>query len=242
MSGAVAAVVLAATPRPRAPFAPCWARLAGRPVVAWSLDVLSAAPAIAQMLLVVSPSRRASASDLVRASGWPAARVVAVPQAGATWVGQVRAALEALAAIASTCSHLLVHDGARPLLSSELLDALLAVATADERTIAVAGVPVKETLKLVDARGDVRQTPPRADLRQLQSPIVLPRAPLAAALATLATPATLPPSGDLAALLAACAGCRMRLIPGSYDNLRIRTPRDLAIAEGMLRSHVAPPA
>ncbi len=233
--GGVAAVVLAATAISRGTFDACWASLARRPVLAWSLDVVNASPAIDEVVLVVPASRLESACDLVRASRWPATRVLALPHPSGDWLDQMRAAL---GAIVPTRSHVVAHEGARPLVSSELLAAVLAEGTADERTVAVAGVPVKETLKLVDADGDVRQTPPRADLRQLQSPIVLPRAPLAQALS--AGDPTAARGGELDALLAACAGCRIRLVRGSYDNILIHTRRDLTLAEDLLRTRAAP--
>lgn len=235
-SAAIPAVVLAPGADDPAAFAPCWADLLGRPVVAWAVDVLEAAPEIGALALAVPPQRAAAARRLARTAGWTKVWTVAAP-AGSDPAEQTRAALDHL----PPSDRVLLHDGARPLLAPATLAALLAVVPANTKhpalTLALAAVPARETMKWVDAAGDVRGTPPRATLWQPQYPAVCPRAvlddalrgPHASAIAARAATA------GLAWLLDACAECTIRLVRAPDDDLPVRAPEDLAVVGAILR-------
>lgn len=123
---------------------------------------------------------------------------------------------------------LAVHDGARPLATAELIDRTIALA---HRTYAAApAVPVKDTIKIV-RDGKVASTPPREELRAVQTPQVFDAALLRAALERART------SGD--AVTDDCAavenlGKTVYLTEGSYENIKITTPEDLILASEIL--------
>lgn len=124
---------------------------------------------------------------------------------------------------------LAVHDGARPLATPELIDSVIALA---HRTNAAApAVPVKDTIKVV-RDGKVVSTPRRDTLRAIQTPQVFDAQLLRAALQRAAE------SG--AAVTDDCSavellGKEIYLTDGSYENIKITTPEDVAQAEEILR-------
>ncbi|GAC1450510.1 MAG: hypothetical protein PVSMB4_09470 [Ktedonobacterales bacterium] len=132
------------------------------------------------------------------------------------------------------CDTLVLHDGARLLLAPDLLATGLQRA-GDERVVMVA-TPVQETIKWVDGRRDVRRTPPRASLWHCQTPVIFPRSPAEAGLRgpAAADIAARARSGSLAWLLAACAGCQVRIVRAGYDVVQVRTPADVEVAQALL--------
>jgi 2-C-methyl-D-erythritol 4-phosphate cytidylyltransferase len=122
----------------------------------------------------------------------------------------------------------LVHDAARPFVSSETVDAVIGLTT--KGTTVVPGVPVSDTLKRVaGADRRVVTTVDRADLWRAQTPQGFPRAVLEEAYRT--TPdSTWPHFTDEAALVEA-AGFPVLVTPDRSGNVKITTDEDFAVAE-----------
>ena len=181
-----------------------WRPLAGRPMVAYAVDMLAA---LCDEVVVAAPP----GYDL------PGARVVA---GGATRSASVRAML---AVVPSDVQWVLVHDAARPAtpvsVARRVLDALLA----GERAV-VPVLPVSDTIKRVDARGYVVHTPDRAALRAVQTPQGFARDLLVAAHEG-ASDAT-----DDAALVEAM-GVAVATVPGDPAARKITTVDDLTAAQ-----------
>jgi len=166
------------------------------------------------------------AEDVAReAAATPSARVVG---GGATRSDSVRAGLAAVPAAASIVC---VHDAARPFASAALYSAVVAAVRAGADA-AVPGVPVTDTIKVVDA-GAVVTTPPRASLVAVQTPQAFRAGVLRAAHATGAE------GTDDAALVEATGG-RVVVVPGEARNRKITHPDDLAWARGELRGASRP--
>ncbi|MBE6995690.1 MAG: 2-C-methyl-D-erythritol 4-phosphate cytidylyltransferase [Ruminococcaceae bacterium] len=126
---------------------------------------------------------------------------------------------------------LAVQDGARPLVTPTLIDAVIAAA---ERCGAAApAIPVKDTVKLAGEDGAVEQTLDRASLRAVQTPQVFQSAILKAALQS-ALDQQLPVTDDCSAVEA--LGKTVFLIDGEEENLKITTPVDLLFAEAILQA------
>ncbi len=121
------------------------------------------------------------------------------------------------------CYWVIIHDGARPLLTADLIEAGLEAAK--ESGAAVAVVPVADTIKLAGDDGFVMGTPPRANLRAAQTPQVFRSDIITAAYAQ--------PAGEVTddASLVERLGYRVKLFMGSYDNIKLTTANDLALAE-----------
>jgi len=153
---------------------------------------------------------------------------VSVVAGGAERHDSVRLALQALPADVSA---VLVHDAARPLAPSDLVDAV-AKAVLDGHEAVVPGVPLADTVKQVGASdgplAPVLATLPRADLRSIQTPQGFSRALLARAYAAAELVAT--DDGDLVERL----GVPVLVVPGSNEAFEITSPLDLVFAEAVL--------
>ncbi|MGE4491259.1 MAG: 2-C-methyl-D-erythritol 4-phosphate cytidylyltransferase [Syntrophotalea sp.] len=122
----------------------------------------------------------------------------------------------------------LIHDGARPLLPFELIDA--AIEKAEKSGAAIVGVPVKDTIKLV-RDGMIEATPDRRHLWQAQTPQGFRFGAILDA-HRLAQQQNYQGTDD--ASLIEWTGGRVAVIPGSYRNIKITTPEDLLLARAFL--------
>jgi 2-C-methyl-D-erythritol 4-phosphate cytidylyltransferase len=149
--------------------------------------------------------------------------------------GDVRSASvrAALAATAPESDPVLVHDGARPLVTPALIEAVLAALSGVD--CAIAAAPVTDTVKEVDADGIVVRTLDRARLWSVQTPQVFTRASLQRA---LAMPEEIVAAATDEAWLVERAGGRVRVVEAPAENLKVTTPRDLKLAEQLLAARV----
>ena len=123
-----------------------------------------------------------------------------------------------------------VHDAARPLITPELIDAV--VESAELTGASAPAIPVTDTVKVADESGIVRATPDRATLFAVQTPQVFAADLLKAALqSAIADGATI--TDDCSAVER--LGKEVHLTEGSEENIKITTPVDLAIAEAILQ-------
>ena len=203
-----------------------WTPLAGRITLARTIDAFASSPLIARIVLVLNPERLAEARELCQREGW--SHIDGIIPGGACRQDSVRAGLDYLTEIAPETRWVMIHDGARPLVTSAILEAGLRAA--QEHLAAVAAVPVKDTIKQVQ-NGIIHATPERSQLWAVQTPQVF-----ALSLIHQAHHSALAESEatDDAALLERL-GHPVAIFPGSYTNLKITTQEDLFIAEALLR-------
>lgn len=121
-----------------------------------------------------------------------------------------------------------VHDGARPLVSAELIDKT--VRAAHTYGAAAPAIPVKDTIKVFEG-GFIASTPDRSTLRAVQTPQVIDRDLLLGALEKAEQDGTAV-TDDCSAV--EHIGMRVRLVEGEERNLKVTTPLDLKIAELLL--------
>jgi 2-C-methyl-D-erythritol 4-phosphate cytidylyltransferase/2-C-methyl-D-erythritol 2,4-cyclodiphosphate synthase len=207
------------------------AEIGGRPLLAWSLAAIAAAPEVERIVVVAAPDRVAALSG----APWLPAAVIGVVPGGERRQESVAAGFAALAGGPADDERVvLVHDGARPAVTSGLVSAVARAAA--EHGAAIPVLPVAETLKRV-AGGRVGSTVERDDLVSAQTPQGVRHGLLARAFALR------PPDGvatftDEAALLEAC-GIPVHVIPGEPGNLKVTLPDDLRRAEFALLGSVA---
>ena len=194
------------------------APVAGRPLVAWSIEAFAAVEEIDEVVVVASRTNREAIEALVTSTG--RMRVV---EGGARRRDSVRAGIDAL----GDCEYIVVHDGARPLVTHELIEA--ALAGARETGAALCAVPVADTVKRGDLEGLVRTTVSRQGLWLAQTPQAFGRDLLLRAHASTDVDAT-----DDAALIE-WLGEPVRLVMGSMRNIKVTAPEDLALAEALFR-------
>jgi len=197
--------------------------LAGRPLIHHTLAVLCRCPRLARVLVVLAPDDAHWARHDWRDLG---PKLETVYAGGATRAESVLAGLRALETAAGDDDWVLVHDAARPCLSSPLLEALVDD-LAEDPVGGLLAVPVADTLKRAGDDGRVAATEARDGLWQAQTPQMFRRAALLAALAT--TAGVTDEAGAIEA-----AGLRPKLVRGDAMNLKVTYPADLALAEMIL--------
>lgn len=139
-----------------------------------------------------------------------------------------------LLALPPETGFVVVHDGARPLVSPREVAAVIAAAR--DFGAAAVGVPVKNTIKVVDDRGFVLETPPREHLRAVQTPQVFSYKLLLEAHQSAIAGGY---AGTDDASLVERLGRPVKVVPGSYRNIKVTTPEDLNIAAELLKVPVA---
>ncbi len=127
-------------------------------------------------------------------------------------------------------SVVLVHDGVRPFVTSEMIKETVDHAKKGE--CVTVGVPIKDTIKEVNEKGMVRQTLERSRLWAIQTPQAFPVKTLKQAYEE-ASRQRLYGTDD--ATLVERAGGAVKVIMGSYENIKITTPEDLLLAEEILK-------
>jgi 2-C-methyl-D-erythritol 4-phosphate cytidylyltransferase len=224
MTGRVAAIIPAAgsgrrmgnaTPKQFLP-------LAGIPVLVHTLKVFDASPLIDTICLVVPPgTEREFREKWLEPHG--VKKVGFIVPGGRTRQASVRGGLSH---IGTDTERVVVHDGVRPLLTVELLRRVLDAGT--NETGAIAAIPLKDTPKFVREDGFVRSTPDRSGLYLAQTPQVFPRKILIEAYRKAYADGV--ESTDDAALVERL-DFPVRIVDGSWDNIKVTTTEDLLLAE-----------
>jgi 2-C-methyl-D-erythritol 4-phosphate cytidylyltransferase len=197
-----------------------FANLAGRPLVAESIERLDASPWI-EAMVVVAPADWEEPTILL-AEELGAGSLRAVVTGGATRTDSVRAGL---AEVPADTAFVVVHDAARPLLPDEVVERVL-TALDEGWDAAVPALPLADTVKRGEGEA-VAETVDRTGLHAVQTPQAFVAEALRRALAG-AGDAT-----DCAGLVEASGG-RVRLVDGDRRLLKVTTPADLAFVETLL--------
>ena len=126
---------------------------------------------------------------------------------------------------------IIIHDGARPLIKCE--DIEKTIRAAEEFSAAAVGVFVKDTIKIVDKQGFVESTPERSTLFAVQTPQIFDFDLYKSAMQK-ADEQGLDFTDDCQ-LVELCGG-KVKMVEGSYSNIKITTPDDIALAENLLKN------
>lgn len=195
----------------------------GRPMLWHAIRAFDTHPAIARVYVVISQE-----DGWWEAYDWSGfSRLTVLRRGGATRGRSVLNGLEAMADGVGADDWVLVHDAARPCLSRQLLDKLLAEVVGD----AVGGIlaaPVADTLKREGEGGRIQETVPRDRLWGAQTPQMFRHGLLTRALRQAGTAVT-----DEASAVEAL-GLGPRLVESDLTNLKVTYPRDLEVAAWLL--------
>jgi 2-C-methyl-D-erythritol 4-phosphate cytidylyltransferase len=201
--------------------------LLGKPMIHHTLSVFRIHPEISRIFVVLSPDD----------SGWEqydfsalGDKVEVLRCGGATRAESVLNGLDAIEGRLQENDWVLVHDAARPCLTQEMLDRLLAE-LAEDPVGGLLAVPVADTLKREGEDGRVDHTEPRAGLWRAQTPQMFRYGLLRQALQASGTNT---PTDEAQAV--EFLGHAPRLVMGDGHNLKVTYPEDLVIAELLLKN------
>jgi 2-C-methyl-D-erythritol 4-phosphate cytidylyltransferase len=199
-----------------------FADLDGVPVLSRVMNVFQGCKSIDQVVIIVSQQNLDMGKRLVAENQWP--KVSEVRAGGARRQDSVINGLAGL----TGCHWVVVHDGARPMVTSGLIERGLDAAA--ETGAAIAAVPVTDTIKVVVGM-TVEGTPPRSSLWSVQTPQVFRFSIIDQAYRKLAF--EVPDDAGAVERL----GNKVKIYQGSYDNIKITTQDDLAVAGVLRRKH-----
>lgn len=199
-------------------------QLKGKPIVAHTLSVFEKSAMIDEVILVVGKEEVAYCRKHILEE-YRFKKVTTIVPGGEERRDSV---YQGLRAITAQPDLVVVHDGARPFVTEAMLQESLEEAS--KIGAAILGVPVKDTIKVVDENGQVVSTPSRESLWAVQTPQVFRFQLLLEA----------HNHGELKemtddAMLVEALGHPVKVIRGSYENIKITTPDDLLLAEEILK-------
>ena len=199
------------------------ALLCGVPLIIRTLMRFEKCSKISNIILVVKPDELFSMQQL--ADGYSIKKLSDIVCGGESRQQSVKNGLERLPKNAET---VLIHDGARPFVTDEIICSVIsALSTHNAVTCAV---KLKDTVKQVDENGNVLSTLDRNTLVAVQTPQGVNVSDYRAALES---------AGDLGRFtddmsIMEAAGHKPFTVPGSYENIKVTTPEDIALAEYLI--------
>lgn len=220
-----AAVIVAAGSSERMGSDKLMMKLGEIPVLARTLKAFQASPLVDEIVVVTKLDKLQEIADLCKEYGIE--KVSRVIAGGKT---RTESALAGVSEVSPSARLIAIHDGARPLVTTDLI--LRTVYAAAENMAAAPAVSCVDTLKAVDAEGCIIGTVDRNSTLRIQTPQIF-RAELIKGALTRAVEKGMTLTDDCAA--AEMMGVRTKTVPGDEDNIKITTPRDMLFAAEILK-------
>lgn len=199
--------------------------LNSRPILTYSLNVFEEYKAVDEIVIVAHDRDvEYCQKEVVKKYGYrKISRVIAggEQRQDSVWAG--------LQCLDKDSDYVAVHDGARPLFTSHLLEKLLEEAR--EWGAAIPGLAARDTMKMVDRDGFVTMTLDRSSVVTIQTPQIFSFTELYQAYTSAYEEGYM--STDDAALFEKYIG-RVKIVPGEYRNIKITTPEDLHVAASLI--------
>ena len=219
------AVIVAAGSSQRMGNDKIFAALGGLPVLVRSIRAFEEAGSVDEIIVVTREEKLQMVADLIKK--YDLGKVSKVIIGGKT---RVESCLAGVSEADHRAELIAIHDGARPLVSQRIIrDTIRA---ADEFYAAVPVVRSTDTLKVLDEKGVVTGSVDRETIFRVQTPQVF-RADLIKGALTEAMKRGLPITDDCSAM--ELMGIRTHTVEGDEDNLKLTTPRDMVLAEAILK-------
>lgn len=199
-----------------------------KPLIIWSLEVLEETDLIEEIIPVLKEGDMEEGVRLFER--FNLSKIKKIAPGGRERQDSI---YNALKLIRDKKSLILIHDGARPLIDTDLVSKTIKGLGGYDGVIT--GVPVKDTIKEVGVSGGdnmVIKTPDRKNLWAIQTPQVFRYEPLIKAYEEAMSKRFY--STDDSALVERIGG-RVRVIMGSYNNIKVTTPEDITVIEGLSR-------
>lgn len=199
--------------------------LRGMPIIAHTLRVFMAAGEVDDIILVCASGEE----EYYRTEILP--RYSLIKPVAIVTGGKERqdSVFCGLAAAAGDCEHILIHDGARPLVTGDIITRT--VREVQRSSAVTVGIPVKDTIKKTDHQGIITETLLRDNLWHIQTPQAFSAELIMRAHGQARADGF---TGTDDAALVERLGFPVKVITGSYENIKITTPEDIAVAETIL--------
>lgn len=198
-----------------------------KPVLFYSLNVFQQHNDIDEIVLVVSEEYKSYCIEEILEK-YGITKVSAIVEGGAERYDSVIAGLSAC----SDCKYVLIHDGARPCITEEIIDRSLdAVRKYDA---CVVGMPSKDTVKIADDQGFISVTPPRKNVWNIQTPQVFSYELIYNAYQTMQRKGMAGVTDD-AMVIELLDAAKIRLVEGSYENIKVTTSDDIKVLGNLLK-------
>jgi len=198
-------------------------KIKSRPVIAYSLKAFQESPYIKDIIVVVNADNKKSIVTLIRR--WRLKKIRNIVLGGRRRQDSVKNALRVVDASAEL---VLIHDAARPFIGQDII--LRVIRQAEKTGAAIAGIPVKATIKQLKNK-TVAKTLPRKYLWEAQTPQVFKKDLLLKAYRQFGHRQV---TDD--ASLVEKLGAKVKVVMGSCSNIKITTPEDLIIARAIARN------
>ena len=209
--------------RMNAPINKQYMKIKGKEIIRWSIEAFLKSKKTDEIIVVVAKGEE---DEIKRLLTREEEKIIKIVVGGQRRQDSV---YKGLLAMNDNEGAVLIHDGARPLISSETID--LVWDFLKEKNAAIVGVPVKDTIKIVSEKKEVIDTPNRESLWAVQTPQgfdkkLIIRAHKNAQLNKIEV------TDD--SMMVELLGEKVSMIMGSYENIKITTQEDLDIAESIL--------
>lgn len=193
-----------------------------KPLLYYSLSTFEKSTIIDEIILVVLQGQKEYCEKEI-VSKYQIGKVKSIVEGGKERYHSVWNGLQEVA----EDGYVFIHDGARPFVNEDILER--AYHEVADCKACVVGMPVKDTIKVSDTEGFVETTPERSRLWMIQTPQVFESKLVKKAYAMLMEQEDIHVTDD-AMVVEQMIGCKVKLVPGSYENIKITTPEDLEIA------------
>ncbi len=228
MAGKVTAIVLAAGKgsRMNSDIPKQYLTLLGKPVLFYSLQAFEASDVDNIVLVTGSGEQEYCKKEIVEK--YQIKKVTHIVEGGAERYHSVWHGLMA----AEDAAYVLIHDGARPLISSHIINK--AIGSVKEGGACVVGMPVKDTIQIVDEEEEIVSTPERSRTWVAQTPQCFSYE-LALSSYNKAIECKDKSITDDAMVVRKYGNVHVTMLAGSYENIKVTTPEDIAVAECFLK-------
>lgn len=198
-----------------------------KPVLYYSLHAFQEHEAIDEIVLVMSEEYKEYCKrEIIDKYGIN--KVTAIVEGGAERYDSVIAGLS----ICKNCRYVLIHDGARPCITKEIIDRCLQAV--EESGACVVGMPSKDTIKIADEKGFVSVTPPRKYVWNIQTPQAFSYKLICGAYQEMQIRGMAGITDD-AMVIELLGTTKIRLVEGSYENIKVTTPEDIKFLRNLLK-------
>jgi len=200
--------------------------LQGKPIIVHTLEAFNKCREIDEIIVVTAPEELEHFQGQVL-NKYCLDKVKRLIPGGAE---RQQSAYNGVAASSKDSEIVLIHDGARPFVSQQTI--INCINEARKHGAASAGMPSKDTIKLVDDDHIVVSTPPRNRVWLTQTPQAFQRELISMA-HTRAMEQEVTATDD--AMLVELMDCPVKMVEGSYENIKITTPEDILVAEQLIK-------